>query len=91
MLRAFRVRSRLEAFYTGGPAKLAVVDGRLVVACACADEVRLLDVANGVVLKTFNGVRAAIMLPARILALQASCFTLQRTMSAETLRHIKRA
>ena len=35
----YRVRSKLEVFYTGGPARLSA-DGKLL-ACACADEVKV--------------------------------------------------
>lgn len=34
----YRVRSKLEVFYTGGAARLSE-DGKLL-ACACADEVK---------------------------------------------------
>ena len=38
-VRNYRVRSKLEVFYTGGPARLSA-DGKLL-ACACADEVKV--------------------------------------------------
>ena len=51
----YRVRNKLEAFYTGGTVRSAL-DGSLL-ACACADEVKLLDAATGTVIRTFPGVR----------------------------------
>jgi len=50
----YRVRNKLEAFYTGGTVRSSL-DGSLL-ACACADEVKLLDAATGRVIRTFSGV-----------------------------------
>ena len=52
----YRVRQRLEVFYTGGSVRLSA-DGRLL-ACACADEVKVVDAASGTVVQTLPGVRA---------------------------------
>lgn len=52
----YRVRNKLETFYTGGTVRSSL-DGSLL-ACACADEVKLLDAATGVVIRTFPGVRS---------------------------------
>ena len=54
-VKAYRVRRKLEAFYTGGAVRLSQ-DGSLL-ACSCADEVKLVDVASGAVLRTIEGVR----------------------------------
>ena len=53
-VKSYRVRRKLEAFYTGGAARLSQ-DGSLL-ACACADEVKVVDVASGAVLRTIEGV-----------------------------------
>lgn len=52
---SYRVRRKLEVFYTGGPVRLSR-DGRLL-ACACADEAKLVDPLSGAVLQTLPGVR----------------------------------
>ncbi|PRW60889.1 transducin beta 3 isoform A [Chlorella sorokiniana] len=49
----YRVRNKLETFYTGGTVRSSL-DGSLL-ACACADEVKLLDAATGTVIRTFPG------------------------------------
>ncbi|PSC70582.1 transducin beta 3 isoform B [Micractinium conductrix] len=49
----YRVRQRLEVFYTGGSVRLSA-DGRLL-ACACADEVKVVDAASGTVVQTLPG------------------------------------
>jgi U3 small nucleolar RNA-associated protein 13 len=54
----YRVRQRLEVFYTGGAVRLSA-DGRLL-ACACADEVKVVDAASGAVVQTLPGVSACL-------------------------------
>ncbi|KAH7616951.1 putative Transducin beta-like protein 3 [Nannochloris sp. 'desiccata'] len=51
--RNYRARSRLEVFYTGGCVRLSS-DGTTL-ACACADEAKLVDVETGSIIRTFNG------------------------------------
>jgi U3 small nucleolar RNA-associated protein 13 len=41
----YRAQAKLEVFYTGGAARLSA-DASLL-ACACGDEVKLVDVATG--------------------------------------------
>ena len=51
--KSYKVGNRLEPFYTGGP--LSLTSGSDAVACACGDEVKLVQLSNGSVLKTFAG------------------------------------
>ena len=51
--KSYKVGNRLEPFYTGGP--LSLSSGGDTVACACGDEVKLVQMSNGSVMKTFAG------------------------------------
>lgn len=49
----FKVAPALQLFYTGGP--VAVSPDERFVACACTDDVKVVEVATGAVVKTFKG------------------------------------
>lgn len=55
---AYRPRARLEAFYTGAAARVTR-DGRRAV-CACGDEVKVVDLATGAVVRTLPGVSRSL-------------------------------
>lgn len=49
----FKVSPALQLFYTGGP--VVVSPDEKTVACACTDDVKVVELATGVVVKTFKG------------------------------------
>ncbi|KAJ7554555.1 hypothetical protein O6H91_06G145000 [Diphasiastrum complanatum] len=49
----FRVTPALQVFYSGGPVRL-LPDGSHV-ACACGEEVKVVEVSSGTVFKTLEG------------------------------------
>lgn len=55
--QTYRASQKLEPFFTGGAARVSG-DGR-VLACVCAEETKVVDVATGAVLLTIEGVSCA--------------------------------
>lgn len=51
--QTYRPKAKLQPFFTGGSARLTR-DGKYVV-CACADEVKVVEVATGTVFRSFEG------------------------------------
>jgi U3 small nucleolar RNA-associated protein 13 len=49
----FKVSPALQLFYTGGP--VVVSPDENFVACACTDDVKVVEIATGAVVKTFKG------------------------------------
>ena len=49
----FKASPALQLFYTGGP--VVVSPDERFVACACTDDVKIVEIATGVALKTFKG------------------------------------
>eukprot|EP00983_Pelagomonas_calceolata_P079176 1154560-Pelagomonas_calceolata.AAC.22 len=53
--QTYKKASVLEPYFTGGAARVTR-DGKLL-ACVCGEEVKVVDIATGAVLRTIEGVR----------------------------------
>lgn len=87
----YRIQSTLEVFYTGGPAAL-FPDG-IHLACACADEVKIVHLESGAIIQTLPGdsepVTALAISPDGSLIFTASRALLLRAWSTETGRPVQ--
>jgi hypothetical protein len=83
----YKPKAKLEAFYTGAAARVTR-DGKHVV-CACGDEVKVVDLATGAVVKTLAGVSGRCAIARQELPPQTAFPTPQmhRTPSSPLSRH----